>query len=41
MNTLEKHCPGNMTFVNVVVIGLSLHVLNVNIAGVAIGKKSA
>jgi hypothetical protein len=37
MNTSEKLHPGNTTFVNVVVIGLSLHVLNVNIVGVVIG----
>ena len=40
MNTLEKLHPGNTTFVNVVIIGLPLHVLGVNTAGVVIGKKT-
>jgi hypothetical protein len=41
MNTLEKLHLGNTILVNVVIIGLSLHVLSVNIVGVVTGKKSA
>lgn len=41
MNISEKLHPGNTTIVNVVVIGLPLHVIGVNTAGVVIGKKNA
>lgn len=41
MNTSEKLHPGNTRTVNAVVIGLPLHVLGVNTAGVVIGKKNA
>jgi hypothetical protein len=37
---MQKHYLGNMMFVSVVIIGLPLHVLGVNTAGVVIGKKN-
>ena len=38
-DTFEKHRLGNMTSVNVVIIGLPLHVLSASTAGVVIGKE--
>lgn len=40
MNTSEKLHPGNATFVNVAIAGLPSHVLDVDTAGVVIGKRA-